>query len=357
MFDDDEDKASKTEDASEHKLKKAKEDGNVPTSKEVNNFFALFAATLVIFLAVPPFLQDLMNIMGNLFQNAGNIRINQGTADLILFETSKEFFKALAPVFGIFVLFALVGGLIQNGIIISTKSIEPKLSKISIIKGFGRMFALKSVVELLKAIAKSILVGVVMYAIAYYYKDTIPVLADMEIEQHALFVYYFLLKLLFILAVILILLAMADFAYQKYNYLEDMKMSMKELKDEHKDTNGDPFVKSRQAQLRMEKARARMMQEVPDADVVITNPTHFAIALRYNPEKEPVPRVVAKGHDHIALKIKEIAKENKVPIVENVDLARTLWKTVDLDEIIPMDLYQAVADVIAYIMKLKAKKR
>jgi len=355
MFDD-EDKSSKTEDASEHKLNKAKEEGNVPQSKEVNNFFALFAATLVVFLAIPPFLQSIMNIMGHSFQNAGTIRINQGSIDLLLAETSKEFFIALAPVFGIFVLFALVGGLVQNGIIISAKPLEPKLSKISIIKGFGKMFSLKSVVELLKAIAKSTVVGAIMYAIAYYYKDTILVLVDMEIQQDVLFVYYFLLKLLFALTVFLILIALADFAYQKYNFAEDMKMSMKELKDEHKDTNGDPFVKSRQAQLRMEKARARMMQEVPNADVVITNPTHFAVALRYDPNKEPVPRVVAKGHDHIAQKIKEIAKENKVPIVENVELARTLWKTVDLDEIIPLDLYQAVADIIAYIMKLKAKK-
>ncbi|HAG52333.1 MAG TPA: flagellar biosynthesis protein FlhB [Alphaproteobacteria bacterium] len=355
MFDD-EDKSSKTEDASEHKLNKAKEEGNVPKSKEVNNFFALFAATLVVFLTMPPFLQSIMNIMGHSFQNAGKIRINQGTMDVLLAETSKEFFIAIAPVFGIFVLFALVGGLVQNGIIISAKPLEPKMSKISIIKGFGRMFSLKSVVELLKAIAKSTVVAAIMYAIAYYYKDTILVLADMEIQQDVLFVYYFLLKLLFALTVFLILIAMADFAYQKYNFAEDMKMSMKELKDEHKDTNGDPFVKSRQAQLRMEKARARMMQEVPNADVVITNPTHFAVALRYDPNKEPVPRVVAKGHDHIAQKIKEIAKENKVPIVENIELARTLWKTVDLDEIIPLDLYQAVADVIAYIMKLKAKK-
>ena len=356
MFDDDEDKASKTEDASEHKLKKAKEEGNVPNSKEVNNFFALFAATLVVFLAMPSFLQNMMNIMGNMLQNAGKIRINQGTMDLILFETSKEFFLALAPVFAIFMLFALIGGFIQNGIIFSAKSMEPKLSKISIIKGFGRMFSLKSVVELLKAIAKSILVGAIMFGIAYYYKDTILVLTDMEISQDVLFVYYFLLKLLFALALFLVFIAVADFAYQKYNYLEDMKMSVKELKDEHKDTNGDPFVKSRQAQIRMEKARARMMQEVPNADVVITNPTHFAVALRYDQNKEPVPRVVAKGHDHIAQKIKEIAKENNVPIVENIELARTLWKAVDLDEIIPVDLYQAVADVIAYIMKLKKKK-
>jgi flagellar biosynthetic protein FlhB len=356
MFDDDEDKSSKTEDASEHKLRKAKEEGNVPTSKEVNNFFALFAATLVVFLAMPKFLIDIMNIMGTIFQEAGSIRINQGTADLLLFEISKGFFTALAPVFGIFLLFALIGGFVQNGIIFSSKSMEPKMSKISLIKGFGRMFSLKSLVELLKAIAKSILVGAIVYAIAYYYKDELLVLVDFSIEQTVLFVYYFILKVLFALAILLIILAIADFAYQKYNYLEDMKMSVKELKDEYKDTNGDPFVKSRQAQLRMEKARARMMQEVPNADVVITNPTHFAVALRYDQEKEPVPRVVAKGHDHIAQKIKEIAKENKVPIVENVELARTLWKSVDLDEIIPMDLYQAVADVIAYIMKLRAKK-
>lgn len=356
MFDDDEDKSSKTEDASEHKLRKAKEEGNVPTSKEVNNFFALFAATLVVFLAMPPFLLEIMNMMGTMFQEAGNIRINQGTADLLLFETAKGFFMALAPVFGIFILFALIGGFIQNGIIFSSKSMEPKMSKISIIKGFGRMFSLKSLVELLKALAKSTLVAAIVYAIAYYYKDELLVLVDFSIEQTSLFVYYFILKVLFALAILLIILAVADFAYQKYNYLEDMKMSVKELKDEYKDTNGDPFVKSRQAQLRMEKARARMMQEVPNADVVITNPTHFAVALRYDQEKEPVPRVVAKGHDHIAQKIKEIAKENKVPIVENVELARTLWKSVDLDEIIPMDLYQAVADVIAYIMKLRAKK-
>ena len=355
MYDDDEDKASKTEDASEHKLKKAKEDGNVPQSKEVNNFFALFAATLVLLLSMPKFMTDMMNIMGHSFQEAGKIRINQGSIDVLLYESSAAFFSALAPAFAIFLLFGLVGGFIQNGIIFSAKSMEPKLSKISIIKGFGRMFSMKAVVELLKALAKTILVLGIIAAISYYHKDTIPVLTDMEITQHAIFVFEFLLKLLFALAVFLLLIAMADYAFQRHKYLEDMKMSIKELKDEHKDTNGDPFVKSRQAQLRMEKARARMMQEVPNADVVITNPTHFAIALRYDQDKEPVPRVIAKGHDHIAQKIKEIAKENKVPIVENVELARTLWKTVDLDEIIPMDLYQAVADVIAYIMKLKRR--
>lgn len=356
MFDD-EDKASKTEDASEHKLRKAKEEGNVPKSKEVNNFFTLFAATLATLLAMPIFLENIMNIMGNLIQNAGSIVITPGSLGVILRETSEKFFLALAPIFGIFILFALVGGFVQNGIIFSAKPMEPKLSKISIIKGFGRMFSLKSIMELLKAIAKSIIVGAIMFAILYYYKDSILVLTDMEISQHVLFVYNFLLKLLFAITIFLIIIAIIDFAYQRYNYLEEMKMSIKELRDEHKDTNGDPFVKSRQAQLRMEKARARMMQEVPNADVVITNPTHFAVALRYDPDKEPVPRVVAKGHDHVAQKIKEIAKENKVPIVENIELARTLWKTVDLDEIIPMDLYQAVADVIAYIMKLKKKNK
>lgn len=356
MFDD-EDKSSKTEDASEHKLKKAKEEGNVPKSKEVNNFFILFAATLIIFLTMPNFLNTLLAIMGDSFQNAGKIRITQGSINQILYEDTMHFFKSLAPIFGILIIFALIGGFVQNGIIFSSKSMEPKLSKISLLKGFGRIFSLKSVVELLKALAKTIIVSVIIFAVAYFYKDTILVLADMEIAQHIIFVYDFLLKALFALTVFILIIAIIDFIYQKHNYLEEMKMSIKDLKDEHKDTNGNPFTKSRQAQLRMEKARARMMQEVPNADVVITNPTHFAVALRYNQDKEPVPRVVAKGHDHIAQKIKEIAKENNVPIVENIELARTLWKTVDLDEIIPMDLYQAVADVIAYIMKLKKNKR
>jgi len=354
---DDEDKASKTEEPSEHKLRKAKEEGNVPKSKEINNFFTLFAGVLVIALAMPFCLEKLLRITRGLFQAAGSTRINSDTFATVLNQSVIKFSFVMAPIFLIFLVFALAGGFVQNGIIISTKPMEPKLSKISLIKGFGRTFSLKSVVELLKAILKSILVGGIIYLVASHYKDVIPVLTGFSIEQDVIFVREFVIKILFAISVFILIIAIADFMYQKYNYNQDMKMSMQELKDEHKDTNGDPFVKSRQAQIRMEKARARMMQEVPNADVVVTNPTHFAVALRYDQSKEPVPRVVAKGHDHIAQKIKEIAKEHKVPIIEDVQLARTLWKTVDLDDIIPVDLYQAVADVIAYIMKMKKKKR
>ncbi|MCP4354438.1 MAG: flagellar biosynthesis protein FlhB [Proteobacteria bacterium] len=355
MFDDD-DKSSKTEDASEHKLRKAKEEGNVPKSKEINNAFTLLAGVLVVLFVMPYMAKNMLQLTAGLFQSAADTRINSDSFYIIFKEIIIRSITLMLPIFIVFLIFALAGGFIQNGIIISTKPMEPKLSKISIIKGFGRVFSLKSVVELVKAIIKSILIASIIYLVALSYKDVIPVLSDMDIEQDVILVHEFVVKIMFAAAIFISVIAIVDFLYQKYNFNKDMKMSMQDLKDEHKDTNGDPFVKSRQAQIRMEKARARMMQEVPNADVVVTNPTHFAVALRYDQEKEPVPRVVAKGHDHIAQKIKELAKEHKVPIIEDVQLARTLWKTVELDDIIPVDLYQAVADVIAFILKMKKKK-
>ncbi len=347
-----EDKSSKTEEPSERKLEKAREQGQVPKSREVNNFFMLMGIIVALAFTLPAMLADLMNIMGGVLTHAatqadGGIG-RSGFAEKVVY----EMVVSTLPSMGLLLLFAIAGGFVQTGPLVAYEAIKPKLSRISLLKGFGRLFGLKSVVEFLKSLAKMVIIGVISAVVFYSYKVQMAQTTDYSIMGSVILTQEILIQILLGVLAIAAILAMMDYLYQRFEFMKEQRMSRQELKDEFKDTQGDPFVKNRQRQLRMERARQRMMQEVPKAQVVVTNPTHFAVALGYDRDADAAPKVLAKGADHVAQKIREIARENGVPLVEDPPLARALYAMVEINEEVPLELYEAVAQVISYIFAM-----
>ncbi|MGB0671983.1 MAG: flagellar biosynthesis protein FlhB, partial [Rhodospirillales bacterium] len=349
----DEDDASKTEEPTDKKLGKARDQGNVARSEEVKTWAILLTSTV------------LLSFLGPMV--AGQVRdlsfafIEHPHAFPQDFENLRQMFMRifidigliLWPTLLALVIVAVGVNLAQSGLLWATEKIKPDLSKISPIKGLKNKFSLKSVVEFLKGIVKISIVAAVSLAIS------IPFLADVELLpgkdlQVALDRIHLIALLLAGAAVaVLTILAVADYVYQRYNFRKEMKMTKQEVKDEHKTSEGDPQVKAKIRQLRFERSQRRMMAAVPKADVVITNPTHYACALEYKMENMTAPRLVAKGVDSIAFKIREIAEFHDIPIVENPPLARALHAAVELDQEIPPEHYKAVAEVIGYVMRLR----
>lgn len=355
---DNEDQSSKTEEPTERKLSKLREEGNVPTSKEVNHLFALFGMLIVVGLAAPWSLKRLLELTGALIQNAGTARL-EGTSDIgaALGHTLFSGLVALLPILIVMLILGYIGGVIQNGPLWSAKSIEPKLEKVSVIAGFKRLFSLKAVAELVKAMLKFSVVGGAMGFVVWLYTPEILLLADAPLDVSLDVSWRLMLGIIGAALAIMALLAAIDLLFQRFQYFKQHMMSRKELKDELRESEGDPHIKQRQRQIRMERARKRMMSAVPKADVVITNPTHYSVALRYDVEGgDAAPRVVAKGVDHIAMRIREVAKENNVPLYEDPPLARALYAQAEIDQEIPLQLYEVVAKVIAFVFDLKRKR-
>lgn len=356
---DDEDQDSKTHDPTERKLKQLRDDGNVPHSREVPNLFALLGMVLMAGLATPWAFGELVEMGAGMLANAGDVPLEDNSnIGVVLSQTGVRFLMLLVPLMAVFLVLGYVSNWIQNGGVFSSKPLEPNISKISLIEGFKRMFSLKSLVELLKSALKIALIGGAMIYVMWTRRDEMIGLMDSSpavILQH---MQRLLLWLLGAAVVIMAVLALADFLFQKFQYIAKNRMSPQELKEEMRDTEGDPHVRARQRQIRRERAQKRMMSSVPNADVVVTNPTHYAVALRYKPEMgDAAPTVVAKGVDAVAMRIREIATEHGVPLYEDPPLARQLWKDVEIDEGIPLELFEVVAKVIAFVMELKRKRR
>ena len=347
MSDDDGDKS---EEPSARKLSQAREKGQTLSSKEVNNFSVLLGATLIVGLIGPYLLTDLSHAL--LLYIERPERIDLSAPGPVLFDTLLDVGLAMAPALGLLVVLAAGGILMQIGWLIAPQAIMPKLEKISPIAGAKRLFSLKSVVELLKGIVKMMLVGFIAYLIVSPEFTRIELMVQMDIKELLNETHWVAIKLFIGVLAITGVMATVDYLYQRYEFMKQMRMSKQEVRDEHKQTEGDPHVKARLRQLRMERARTRMMAEVPKATVVVTNPTHFAVALKYEMDAMAAPRVVAKGMDAVALRIREVATENDVPLVENRPLARALFDNAELDEEIPEEYFKAVAEVISYVFKL-----
>jgi flagellar biosynthetic protein FlhB len=241
----------------------------------------------------------------------------------------------------------------QVGFQISTEAMALKLSKLNPISGMKRLASLKSLVELGKSIIKILFIGSIAYLLMISDMQEFPSLIHQEVGQILVFIARVSLKICFFVCLAMIVLAVLDYIYQRWQYEQDLKMTKQEVKDEQKQSYGDPQVKSRIRAVQMEMARRRMMEAVPQADVVITNPTHLAIALKFDAREMIAPRVLAKGSGHIAQRIREIAVDNQIPLVEEKLLARALYKMVEIGDYIPAELYRAVAEVLAYVYRLK----
>lgn len=356
MADDDQpDEASKTEDPSPKKLEESRERGQVPHSREVNTWIMLLAVTLLIGSATPSMFSNFAIFLRSYFEQAHMIPGMQGGIAFILRET---FWNSLGYTFVFFLVLmfaAFLGPFMQFGLLFSAETIKPDFKKISIMKGFERLFSLKSIVEFVKGLLKLSVVSVVSFVMLYPY---MPAMEHMIGQPFVLLMHEMkdlTMRLMGGILAVLLVTSLADLFYQRWDFNKKMRMTKQEVKDEYKQTEGDPHIKGRLKQLRMERARKRMMQAVPKADVIITNPTHYSIALQYDPEKMEAPVVIAKGIDAVALRIREVAKEHNIELYENKPLARTLYDTVDLDEAIPQELYKAVAEIISFVFKKKGK--
>lgn len=349
------DDAQKTEEPTAKKLEESRKKGQVALSREVNNWVMLFTGTIIIASMAPHIFSTLAEILKAYFERAYTFPSAPGGMRIILGEGFKHVLMVLALPFIFLLLAAFLSPFVQIGPLFAPEAIKPELSKISPLKGFKRLFSMRSLMEFAKGILKIAIIGVVGVIILYPYFDKfehliglpIPTLMD---ELRALFT-----RLMIGVLIVLTVVAAIDLAYQRYEHYKKMRMTKQEVKDEFKQTEGDPHVKSRLRQLRTERARQRMMQAVPEADVVITNPTHYSIALKYDPEIMEAPLCVAKGIDEVALRIREVAKEHDIILYENKPLARTLFDTVDVDESIPPEQYQAVAEVISFVFKQKGR--
>jgi flagellar biosynthesis protein FlhB len=352
---DEQDDSQKTEEPTQKRLDDAREKGDVPRSQEVKHATMLLAGLIVVALMAGMITLGLLPMMTGMLGNAHEFTLDgQGTYDLTLgiyWQLTLAVGAPLALLFG----FALAGGLIQGRPVFSWEKVKPTLDKISPIAGFKRLFGGMAWVEFAKTLVKfGIITAAALYVI---WPDRSLIEQSVAGEPKSALQLMMALSVKLFLAVVIaaLVLAVLDFFYQRFAYLKRQRMSRQDLKDEMKQSEGDPHIKARIRMLRMERARKRMMAAVPTADVVITNPTHFAVALKYDHGKMAAPSVVAKGVDSLALRIRTVAGEHQVPIVENPPLARALYASVDIDEEIPAEHYKAVAEVISYVMKLRGK--
>ncbi|MCB1539078.1 MAG: flagellar biosynthesis protein FlhB [Alphaproteobacteria bacterium] len=351
---DEQDDSQRTEDPTPKKLEEARKRGQVPMSKEVNTWFLMLIGTIVIVAMGPGMMRDLTVIMRDFLDHFGELPGLTGLGK-ILWRLFSEVLGILFPPMAILVIAAAAAPFAQVGPLYSIESIKPKLDKLSPVAGFDRLFSKRSLFEFIKGLIKVAIIGFVSYKVLqpyFVHLDQIVVMPVPELLKEMLAIFS---RLMTAILTVLLLLAGGDLVFQRYTHMQQMRMSRQEIKDEYKQTEGDPHIKSKLRQLRMEKSRKRMMQNVPDSTVVVTNPTHFAVALKYDPEAMDAPICVAKGQDLVALRIRQIAEENDVVIVENPPLARTLFKAIEIDEAIPPEHYKAVAEVISYVFRLKKK--
>ena len=344
--------SDRSEDPSAKRLEEALERGDVVKSQEVSTWFVIGAGALMLAAFSGQMSGGLSTTFRGLVANAHQIPVDGRGLILIASRVEREVLAAIAIPLGILVLAAIIGNVIQHRLVWSAESLKPQLSKISPMSGAKRLFSLQAVVNFLKGLVKITLLGAVMVVLLWPQRHRLDTLVSTDILGTLLLTKSLALDMVGAVVAILFLVAAADYLYQYRQWFERQKMSLRELKEEFKQTEGDPMIKGKIRQLRQQRMRKRMMAAVPKASVVITNPTHFAVALQYEKGME-APVCVAKGTDNMALKIREIATSHSIPIVENPPLARALHATVEIDEEIPTEHYKAVAEVIGYVMKLR----
>lgn len=350
------DESQKTEEPTMKRLQEARKQGQVAQSKEINNWIILSVGAFIVLALGPTIMSRMMAIFRTFLEEAHSLSNSPYGLDYVM----KSLFIEIAQIWSLpiilLIIAAIVAPLIQVGPLFTAETIKPKGSKISPIAGAKRLFSMRSIVEFLKSIFKMLIIGGVGVILMIPFYGTIEHFVGLPIplamdELHGL-VFRLVIGIISVLTVI----AIIDYIYQRMEHMKKMRMSKQEIKEEFKQTEGDPQIKAKLAELRQTKARQRMMANVPTADVVITNPTHYAVALKYDPDQMDAPVMVAKGIDTVALRIRDLAKENNITIVENPALARGLFENMDMDEMIPTDFFKAVAEVISYVFKLKGKK-
>ncbi|MCD6326094.1 flagellar biosynthesis protein FlhB [bacterium] len=345
----------KTEEATAKRKRKAKERGQVPKSKEVNSVMILTGALIYFHLMGIKFiLATAHNIKIGISRSVSGQPLSAHSLQLILKGAMQYFAATVLPLMGVLIVIVIAANVMQGGFVLTTKPLEPKFSKLNPLQGFSRIFgSFKTIAETVISIVKLSIVALIGYFTIQPELMKIPIIFEQSVTELLAYLFDLAFKLVFRILIFLILLAIFDFYYRRFEHKKSLRMTKKEVKDEYKEMEGDPMIKRRIRQKQFDIARRRMMSEVPQADVVITNPTRLAVALQYIGIGAGAPVVLAKGSGTIAKQIIKIATENDVPIVENKPLARALYGAVEPGDVIPENLYKAVASVLAYVYRLK----
>ncbi len=346
----------RTESATPKRREEARNQGRVEKSQDFNAAIMLAAGLYLLFIFMPYIFNKLKYISVDIFTHLDGSQITNESFLGYLTPYINLTIQSVLPFLVLLTIIGIAVNYFQIGFLLSFQAIKPdfnKLSPASILKGFKKFFDLNAIVELLKSFAKMLIVGGVAYSVILGEKEKIFGLlgADMQVSLATISAIIF--KMITQICIILFFIGIIDKKYQHYEFEKSLKMTKEEVKDEAKNAEGDPQVKAKIKSIQMQFALQRMATKVPKADVIVTNPTHYAVALKYDTSEAPAPRVVAKGVDYVAFKIKEIAENNKVPIIEDKPLARTLYKIVPVDGMIPAELYLAVAEILAYVYKQK----
>ncbi len=348
----------KTEEPTAKKIDDSRKEGQVAKSKEISTAASLLSVFICLKIFIGFLGERLTGVFFNFWEKMDEFAkspFNSITAVSLLAEGLTYILITCVPFFVIALVVGFLSQKVQFKWMVTTKPLQPKLNKLNPISGFKRIFSKQALFDLALSIAKIALIFAICYSVI---KDNLTILLtlyDLEIKDCLGILFDLVMDLGIKVSVVYFVIALGDFVFQKWKHKQDLKMSKQEVKDEYKNQEGDPKVKSQQRQRMQQASRRRMMQSIPEADVVITNPTHFAVALKYDNTVNQAPIVVAKGADYLAFKIKEIAKENHVEIVEDKPLARMLYSNVDVGREIPTELYQSVAEVLAYVYGLKNK--
>jgi flagellar biosynthetic protein FlhB len=346
-----EDDTERSEDPTQKRLDEALERGDVVKSQEVNTWFIISAGALVLRSFSGSMGDDLSATMRGLLANSYAIRVDGPGFVQVVSKIGLEMIGAIGLPLLVLFIAAAAGNLIQHRLVWSTEALSPKFSKVSPVAGLGRLFSKQGLANFVKGLLKLGLIGSIMTALLWPKRDRLEGLVTMDVAAMLPIVRSLALDMLGAVVAVLALVAVADYLFQYKQWYARQKMSLHEIKQEHKQSEGDPLIKGKLRQIRLQRAKKRMMAAVPTASVIITNPTHFAIALQYERGMN-APICVAKGVDAMALKIREVADEHGVPIVENPPLARALHATIEIDQEVPAEHYKAVAEIIGYVMKL-----
>ena len=346
------DNSSRTEQPTDRRLEDSRKRGNVAVSQDVKVWASLVVSALVVVAWLPDAGRDLVRLLTPFLAAPEAMAIGPGEGALGLGGLLRDVGLVLAPMLAAFVVVAAASCLIQVGLLWAPAKIKPEWGKISPLKGFTRMFSAQALFEFGKGIAKVLVVGAVAAGVGWPVLKALGQATAVPLAHTLALINGTTARMLGGAAAVMTVIAIADVLYQRHARLKQLRMTRTEVRDEAKQAEGDPHVKARLKRLRMERSRRRMVAAVPEATVVITNPTHFAVALRYDMATMPAPKVVAKGVDFLAQRIREIAETHAVPVIENPPLARALHAAVDIDEEIPPEHYQAVAQVIGYVMQL-----
>ena len=351
------DDAEKTEDPTPKRRQDAREEGNVAESQELNTALTLFFSFVILFFVMPGIVKKIMEFITKVYTQYFGMEFNILNMHNLVIEIMLFIVRLIAPIFIMVIIIGVLSSILQIGFLFSPKIIQPEFGKLNPIQGVQQMFSKKTLVELVKSVAKIALVVGIAYITIKAVVSEFLLLIYSSLERVIELLGGLSFRLGMRVSLVFLVLGIMDLFYQKWQHEQDLKMSKKEVEEERKQSEGNPEVKQQRSQKQQEMAQERMMQDVPDADVVITNPTHFAVAIKFDIDTMEAPVVLAKGQDELAQRIKELAQENEIEVVEEKPVARALYRMAEIGEEIPAELYQAVAEILAYVYQMDDEGR